>query len=229
MLLGWIPALTLKLYPRPQLKEQYAAFIKEYLELGHMSPAPADASVTGQYFLPHDCVLKKDRSTTKLRVVFDGFAVTTSAYSLNDVFMSGPVIQPKLLHILLRFRSHRVAITGAISKMYRCVRGFPEDSYLQCILWRDSTQDELQAEILRRYFYLDDLLSGGGSIDEAFSIMQQTSGILAKRQFWLRKWCSNVADVLDKVPEEDRESFLKFDDGSTFTKTQSGSCLGSCN
>ncbi|KAH8314739.1 hypothetical protein KR074_003990, partial [Drosophila pseudoananassae] len=153
-----------------------AAFIKEYLELGHMSPVPADASVTGQYFLPHHCVLKEDSSTTKLRVVFDGSAVTTSGYSLNDVLMSGPVIQPKLLHILLRFRCHRVAITGDICKMYRCVRVFPEDSYLQ-------------------------------SIDEAISIMQQTSGILAKGHFRLRKWCSNVADVLDKVPEEDRESF----------------------
>ncbi|XP_070139201.1 uncharacterized protein [Drosophila bipectinata] len=74
-------------------------------------------------------------------------------------------------------------------------------------------------EILRRDFYVDDLLSESDSIDEAFNIMQQTSGIFAKGQFQLRKWCSNVADVLDKVPEEDRESFLRFDDGSNFTKT----------
>ncbi|KAH8265101.1 hypothetical protein KR026_007636, partial [Drosophila bipectinata] len=40
-----------------------------------------------------------------------------------------------------------------------------------------------------------------------------------KGHFRLRKWCSNVADVLDKVPEEYRESFLKFDDGSNFRKT----------
>ncbi|KAH8335191.1 hypothetical protein KR074_000183, partial [Drosophila pseudoananassae] len=94
-----------------------AAFIKEYLELGYMSPVPADASVNGQYFLLHHCVLKEER-----RAVFDGSAVTTSGYSLNDVLMSGPVIQPKLLHILLRFRCHRVAITGDICKMYRCVK-----------------------------------------------------------------------------------------------------------
>ncbi|KAH8258521.1 hypothetical protein KR026_009885, partial [Drosophila bipectinata] len=146
-------SLERKLCRRPQLKEQYAAFIKEYLDLGHMSPVPADARFTGQYFLPHHCVLKEDSSTTKLRVVFDGSAVTTSGYSLNDVLMSGPVIQPKLLHILLRFRCHRVAITGDICKMYRCVRVFPEDSYLQCILWRDSTQDELQVFKLETVTY----------------------------------------------------------------------------
>ncbi|XP_044312743.1 uncharacterized protein LOC123037186 [Drosophila rhopaloa] len=248
-------SLERKLSRHPQLKNQYAAFIKEYLELGHMSAVPANASLTPQYFLPHHCVLKEDSSTTKLRVVFDGSAATTSGYSLNDVLMSGPVIQPKLLHILLRFRYHRVAITGDICKMYRCVRVFPEDSHLQCILWRDSTQDELQvfkldtvtygtkpasflsvramhqlaedeqsmfpkgAEILRRDFYVDDLISGGASVAEAVNIMQQTSGILAKGQFRLRKWCSNVAAVLSDVPEEDRESFLRFDDGSNFTKT----------
>ncbi|XP_044312542.1 uncharacterized protein LOC123037110 [Drosophila rhopaloa] len=248
-------SLERKLSRHPQLKNPYAAFIKEYLELGHMSAVPANASLTPQYFLPHHCVLKEDSSTTKLRVVFDGSAATTSGYSLNDVLMSGPVIQPKLLHILLRFRYHRVAITGDICKMYRCVRVFPEDSHLQCILWRDSTQDELQvfkldtvtygtkpasflsvramhqlaedeqsmfpkgAEILRRDFYVDDLISGGASVAEAVNIMQQTSGILAKGQFRLRKWCSNVAAVLSDVPEEDRESFLRFDDGSNFTKT----------
>ncbi|KAH8310203.1 hypothetical protein KR067_003129, partial [Drosophila pandora] len=137
-------SLERKLCRQPQLKDQYTAFIKEYLDLGHMSPVPPSARPARQYFLPHHCVLKEDSSTTKLRVVFDASAATTSGYSLNDVLMSGPVIQPKLLHILLRFRCHRVAITGDICKMYRCVRVFPEDSYLQCILWRNSTQDELQ-------------------------------------------------------------------------------------
>jgi len=107
----------------------------------------------------------------------------------------------------------------------RCVRVFPEDSYLQCIHWRDHTQDELQvlsttqadlifvsandasvgrgwavvfpkgAKILRRDFYVDDQISGGASVDEAIK-MQQTSRILAKTQFLLRKWWSNVAAVL---------------------------------
>jgi len=34
--------------------------------------------------------------------------------------------------------------SGDICKMYRCVRVEPEDSHLQCILWRDSTQDQLR-------------------------------------------------------------------------------------
>lgn len=74
-------------------------------------------------------------------------------------------------------------------------------------------------ESLRRDFYVDDLISGGGSVAEAISVMQQKSRILAKGQFRLRKWCSNVAAVLSDVPEDIRESFLRFYDGSNFTKS----------
>ncbi|XP_043863650.1 uncharacterized protein LOC122756895 [Drosophila mojavensis] len=117
--------LEKKLSRLPHIKSQYSAFLKEY-------------------FLPHHCVLKDDSTTTKLRVVFDGSASTTTGHSLNDILMSGPVIQPKLVDILLRFRSYPVALTGDICKMYRCVKVPEPDSYLQCILWRNSPDDELE-------------------------------------------------------------------------------------
>ncbi|XP_044573281.1 uncharacterized protein LOC123257601 [Drosophila ananassae] len=114
-------SLERKLDRHPNLRTQYSSFIKEYLDLGHMSLVPQELRGKCQYFLPHHCVLKEESSTTKLRVVFDGSAATASGYSLNDVLMSGPVIQPKLFHTLLRFRSHLVALTGDICKMYRCL------------------------------------------------------------------------------------------------------------
>lgn len=36
------------------------------------------------------------------------------------------------------------------------------------------------SEILRRDFYVDDLISGSGTVKDAISIMQQPAGILAK-------------------------------------------------
>ncbi|XP_043862802.1 uncharacterized protein LOC122756650 [Drosophila santomea] len=75
------------------------------------------------------------------------------------------------------------------------------------------------SEILRRDFYVDDLISGSGTVKDAISIMQQTAGILAKGKLKLRKWCFNIPLVLEGVPAEDKESFMKFEDGSDFTKT----------
>ncbi|XP_043064790.1 uncharacterized protein LOC122320687, partial [Drosophila ficusphila] len=238
-----------------KLKSQYSAFIREYLDLNHMSLVSKDSIGLCQYYLPHHCVFKKDSTTTKLRVVFDGSARTSSGSSLNDVLMAGPTIQPKLFRTLLQFRTFPVALTGDICKMYRCVRVAEPDSFLQCLLWRDSPSQEIQvyrldtvtygtkrasflsvramhqlaideensypigSQILKRDFYVDDLITGGNSAQDVLEIMRQTQELLGKGQFKLRKWCSNDPVVLKETPEPERETFLKFDDGSDITKT----------
>lgn len=136
--------LERKLGRHPQLKSQYASFMKEYLDLGHMSPVEPNFMDRCKFFLPHHCVVREDKTTTKLRVVFDGSACSSTGYSLNDILMSGPTIQAKLATTLLRFRSVSVALTADICKMYRCVRISNDDSFLQCILWRDSPHEEVK-------------------------------------------------------------------------------------
>ncbi|XP_041449602.1 uncharacterized protein LOC121404353 [Drosophila obscura] len=135
----------------PALKERYSAFMKEYTDLEHMSKVHPDSRSLCKYFLPHHCVLKEDSTTTKLRVVFD--VATSTGCSLNDVMMTGPVIQPALFNILIRFRTYPVALTGDICKMCRCVKVSPPENCLQCILWRDSIQSEVQVYTLDTVTY----------------------------------------------------------------------------
>lgn len=45
--------------------------------------------------------LKDDSSTTKLRVVIGASSKTNTGYSLNDLQMTGPVLQDELLCVLL--------------------------------------------------------------------------------------------------------------------------------
>ncbi|XP_076382764.1 uncharacterized protein LOC143260624 [Megalopta genalis] len=118
-----------------ELEHQYRAVIQEYLDLGHMSEV--HASRPG-YYLPHHGVINMSSNTTKLRVVFDGSAVTSTGISLNDTLHTGPKIQDDLLCILLRFRIHQYVITGDIEKMYRQFLVRPEDRQYQRILWRDN-------------------------------------------------------------------------------------------
>lgn len=77
----------------------------------------------------------------------------------------------------------------------------------------------LGAKIVRRDFYVDDMISGGDSIEEVLAIRQEVSALLQKGDFIIRKWCSNVPAVLDGVASEDVEQFLKFHDGTDVTKT----------
>ncbi|XP_025833261.1 uncharacterized protein LOC112905321 [Agrilus planipennis] len=71
-------SLERKLAKNPRIKEEYSNFLEEYEKLGHMTPVEKDDITTPHYYLPHHAVLKESSETTKLRVVFDGFAKTTS-------------------------------------------------------------------------------------------------------------------------------------------------------
>lgn len=125
----------------PEYKKLYCDFMNEYLDLGHMSrvshyPSP-------NYFLPHHGVLRIHSSTTKLRVVFDGSAKSTSGKSLNDIQHIGPSLHNDVFSILLRFRQFRYVACADVEKMYRQINIQPDQRNLQLILWRENKSDEL--------------------------------------------------------------------------------------
>ncbi len=117
--------------------DNYRTFIKEFVDLGHLELVPSDEleiAAEKSFYLPHHCVFKES-TTTKLRVVFDASA-RTSTGSLNGFLMVGPTLQDKLFHHLIRFRFHHVALTGDITKMYRQVALAKEDKDFHRLLWR---------------------------------------------------------------------------------------------
>ena len=115
--------------------------IHQYLSLGHAEPVPtAAADPDRKFYLPMHAVFKDSSSSTKLRVVFDGSATTTSGLSLNNALLVGPQLQPTLGNILIKFLAYPVALNADISKMYREVLLSPQDKDLHRFLWR-ATQD----------------------------------------------------------------------------------------
>jgi LmbE family N-acetylglucosaminyl deacetylase len=59
------------------------------------------------------------------------------------MLMLGPTVQPDLLAIVLRFRTHVVALSADIAKIYRCVLVHPDHRVLQRIVWRESSDVEI--------------------------------------------------------------------------------------
>ncbi|XP_076230264.1 uncharacterized protein LOC143176045 [Nomia melanderi] len=123
---------------QPDIREEYTKFLEEYESLGHMSEVTnkEELYTHSGYYLPHHAVYKANSTTTKLRVVFDGSAKTTSGLSLNDVQWVGPVVQDDLISILLRFRKHRYDLSADIAKMYRQVWVREQNRKFHRILWR---------------------------------------------------------------------------------------------
>jgi len=129
---------------QPDLKSQYHEFMKEYEEIGHMEPVKSQQSKQPCYFLPHHAVFKETSTTTKTRDVFDGSAKISNGLSLNDILQVGHTFQADLYSIVLRFRTHQVCFTADITKMYRQITVHPQVRNLQRILWRYSTEDNIQ-------------------------------------------------------------------------------------
>ena len=56
------------------------------------------------HYLPHHCVIRQDKQTTKLQIVYDGSAKTkTDNISVNDCLETGPNLIPKLFDVLITF------------------------------------------------------------------------------------------------------------------------------
>ncbi|GJQ88544.1 hypothetical protein Trydic_g3631 [Trypoxylus dichotomus] len=231
-------SLEKRLNKNPPLKQEYGEFIKEYLELGHMRKAKLyNYSTEPHFYLPHHAIVKENSITTRLRVVFDGSAKTSSGVSLNDTLMVGPKLQQDLFDIVCRFRLYAYVITADVAKMYRQVRINEQCMPFQRILWRMSDKSDVEifelttvtygtasasylatkvlqqlamakqdaqpfgAEIILRDFYVDDLLTGAQTIDQANKIIAEVTEILSQGKLELRKWASNKPELLQNIPE----------------------------
>ncbi|XP_045445808.1 uncharacterized protein LOC123653874 [Melitaea cinxia] len=148
-------SLENKLDRSPQYKKLYIDFMQEYEELGHMSLWTGDINnmKTPYYFLPHHGIYREDSLTTKLRVVFNASAATTSNYSLNDIQYVGPILQNDVFSILLRFRQYKYVVCADIQKMYRNIGIHLDQRDLQLIVWRASRNDPLRIYKLNTVTY----------------------------------------------------------------------------
>lgn len=139
-----------------ELASRYKAFIDEYVTLGHGKYVPLNCSVNNpvqRYFLPHHCIIRESKLTTKLRIVFDGGMQSSTGLSLNDVMLKGPTVQPDLFDIVCRFRIFEFVFTADIEKMYRQIRINPSQAPLQTILWRDNPSEDLKCIELQTVTY----------------------------------------------------------------------------
>lgn len=114
-------------------KEQYSNAIQKFIDSHYMSISKSlDSS---GYYIPHHAVIKMSSSTTKVRVVFDASAKTTTGYSLNDLLMNGPTIQDTLFSLVLRFRTYTYVLIADIEKMFLRFLIREEDRKYLKILW----------------------------------------------------------------------------------------------
>ncbi|XP_071118413.1 uncharacterized protein [Haliotis cracherodii] len=118
----------------------------EYHTKGYIRKVPTEEMTnTGKWYLPHFPVVRLDRLTTKVRIVFDASA-KYKGISLNEVIHQGPKLQRELFDVLLRFRRNPVALMSDIAEMYLQVKISPDDWPYHRFLWRSMKRDEQPTE-----------------------------------------------------------------------------------
>ncbi|GFQ79903.1 reverse transcriptase domain-containing protein [Trichonephila clavata] len=93
------------------------------------------------FYLPHTCVKRLDKTTTKIRIVFDGSSHGENQLSLNDCLNSGVNLNPYLLELILKFRENPTAYTVDIEKAFLQIELHEQDRDVARFFWTENLND----------------------------------------------------------------------------------------
>ena len=112
--------LMKKFVQDPSFAVQYALTIKDYIAKYAEEVLDPDAPTDGPVcYLPHRAVVRPDRSTTKIRIVFDGSAKCgRDEVCLNDCLMQGPNLVQCIAACLINFRTGKYAFSSDLEKAF---------------------------------------------------------------------------------------------------------------
>ena len=126
----------------PQLLRNYHTVIEDQISNGIVKIVNNPSTRTDRtHYLPHRAVLQHDKTTTKLRVVYDALA-RVNGPSLNDCLHVGPKFGQSIFDILLRFCFHKIALAGDIEKAFLMVAMDEKDRDSLQFLWSLNPEDE---------------------------------------------------------------------------------------
>ena len=214
-----LQGLLQRLKHTPAILQEYDAIIRDHLSKGIVERVSHSTNIPGRvHYLPHHAVIRRDKETTKVRVVYDASA-RSNGPSLNNCLYTGPKFNQRILEILLRFRSYPIAWIADIEKVFLMISVAPRDRDVLRFLWItniDSDDPEIVAlrfarvvfgvssspfllnatirhhiekysslhpeivRVLKQSIYVDDVVSGGDSEDEAFTLYKTSKEILSQ-------------------------------------------------
>ena len=157
-----MPVIVVKrLRSKPEIMAEYNSVIDNQAKQGIIERVPESELNSPQpgsvHYLPHHEVVRSDKSTTRVRIVYDGSSKRKNEVSLNETLYRGPPLTPLILDILLRFRMFSTVLIGDLEKAFLSIT--PEQRDLLRFIWMDSiTKDNPNLVVflfLRLIFGLD--------------------------------------------------------------------------
>ncbi|XP_037521436.1 uncharacterized protein LOC119398677 [Rhipicephalus sanguineus] len=237
--------LLTRLEKQKGLLQTYDDTIREYVRAGHaeiVDDVPPEPDKL--YYMPHKEVIREQALTTKVRVVFDASSHDKGCKSLNECLEKGDNLYQDLGKILLRFRTHPMAVIADIEKAFLQISIRKEDRGAFRFLWfaegdlmgsqlqewrmtrvpfgatcspflltatilhhvrRTQGVKEKTSTRLAESFYVDDLVTGADTEDEAEELCRAAQQIMKAAGMVLRKWTTNSPNLMVAL-ERQKES-----------------------
>ncbi|XP_057302743.1 uncharacterized protein LOC130636909 [Hydractinia symbiolongicarpus] len=212
-------SLRHELKNNPKLLRNYNSILKEQLEEGVIERVTNNDCVKRQvHYLPHRPVIREDKPSTKVRMVFDASSQSVGLSSLKDVLAFITDIEKAFLEISLhstdrdfvRFiwfkdlpnlseQNIETAEIG-IYRLSRVLYGVSPSSFLlsaTLIKHAESFNhvDPLFVQKLLSSLHVDDLTSGGVTVNAAHDFYQKCKQHLVEANFNLHKFYSNSEEL----------------------------------
>ena len=100
------------------------------------------------FYLAMHTVVKQSSMTTKLRIVFDASACSTSGRSLNDILLPGLSVYPHIMDQILKFRIHTIGMTADVFQMFRQIILLEDYRDLHRFLFRENEAADIWGDQL---------------------------------------------------------------------------------
>ena len=147
-------SLGKQLQRRPDIAEKYCQVMEANVIKGYVRKVePPEVDDGPSWYLPHFPVMREDKETTKVRIVYDS-AAKYGGISLNDTMLPGPKLQQDVFDVLLLLRNNPVALVADLKEMFAQVIMAKEDRKYHRFLWRglDLTRPPEVHEAVRLMF-----------------------------------------------------------------------------
>ena len=149
--LSRLKGLLRRLKHNPQLLEEYNKSFLHQIESGIVEVVEVPALIEGDkvHYVPNHAVIRQDKQTTKLRIVYDASA-KSHGLSLTECLHIGPKFNQRIFEILLRFRLHNSGFIADVEKAFLMISICKHDRDVLCFLWvKDPHQEPLDIQVLR--------------------------------------------------------------------------------
>ena len=138
-----------RLQRTPEILREYDKVIRDQEERGIIEAVNPALTTDNIHYLPHREIIRTDKQTTKLRIVFDASAKKDGP-SLNDCIHAGPSLSPLLMDIMLRFRCFKVALVADIEKAFLMIGVEENDRNVLRFLWIDDIDSDHPKVVTKR-------------------------------------------------------------------------------